>query len=404
MRITYVMMQYPLPTQTFAISDIASLRSLGHEVSIECLLPASRRQKRLCATYQLDRGHIHNAGIGGYLFGIPLVVKYLIENRSFFALLFRELLPRPKRLVAFLFLMPRIVGLVSSLSRQRPDVVHAFWGHWPSVVPALLKRYAPSVDTSMYMGAYDLYVSFPLRLTAEAVDNRFTHSTSNLPHIRSMGVTDDVHMIHRGIPLADLSALDAGGNPIQKTPLQFCTASALTKDKQVDVSLRVFALIRRAIPNASLVVIGDGAERRYLEEFADELGVADAVSFVGYQKRQDLFRIMCGSQFFLFFSRKASERLPNVVKEAMLAKCVCFVSDTQGIDELIPVPDYGIVFEDADCETIAQEIMSVLDDASRLHKIGENAHSMVASHFSSDSAMKKYVEIWTGHDPGGEPG
>lgn len=395
MKITYVMMQFPLPTQTFAISDIASLRSLGHEVSVECLLPATRAQKRLCATYQLDPALIRNADIGGYLLGIPLLLKYVAQNPAFFVSLFRELQKRPQRLATLVVLLPRIAQLVSSLTTQRPDVVHAFWGHWPSVVPALLKRYAANIQTSTHMGAYDLYAGFPLRLTAEIVDNCFSHSISNLARIKSMGITKNIHMIHRGIPLADLSAFDDAGNLIQKRPLQFCTASALAKDKQVDFSLRIFALIKRSVPSATLVVVGDGPERQSLEELAEELGVAEAVSFVGYMKRQELFRIMCGSQFFLFFSKKISERLPNVVKEAMLAKCLCFVSTTQGIDELIPGRDYGLVFGDAGCETISEEILEFVNESSRTEEIGENAHRLVASNFSSESAMRKYVDIWT---------
>lgn len=45
MKVTYVLMQFPLSTQTFAMSDIAALRSLGHEVSVECLLPPNGKQR-----------------------------------------------------------------------------------------------------------------------------------------------------------------------------------------------------------------------------------------------------------------------------------------------------------------------------------------------------------------------
>lgn len=394
MRITYVMMQYPLPTQTFAMSDIATLGALGHEVTIECLLPARKAQRELCDTYQLDRTRIHNASFVGYLAGIPLAVKYLVQNRLLFAQLIRQLVGHPKRLLAFLALLPRIADLTLNLSKAHPDVVHAFWGHWPSVVPALLNRYAPGVRTSMHMGAYDLYAGFPLHVTAALVDDCFTHSLSNLPLIKEMGVDREVRMIHRGIPLADLLP-DVAAQPIPKVELQFCTASSLTKDKKVDETLRVFALIRRQFPDATLMVAGDGAERQSLEALATELGIDSAVRFVGYVKRQELFCLMCASQFFLFLSGKVSERLPNVVKEAMLARCVCFVSNTQGIEELIQGADFGTIVRGVESAEIAREVIAAMNEQMKNCGVGDKAHDLVATHFSSESAMARYVKIWT---------
>lgn len=395
MEITYVMMQYPLPTQTFAISDIATLRSLGHKVTVECLLPARPEQRRLCETYQLDRSDIRNTTFAEYLSGIPLVLKYLIQNPSFFFSLLKRIGLQPKRIVIVLVLLPRMLALVEKLSRHPVDVVHAFWGHWPSIVPALLKRYAPDTRTSIHMGAYDLYAGFPLGMTAEIVDDCFTHSTSNLPRIAASGVAKRIHVIHRGIPLDDLLSADAKGEVIERKPAQFCTASALTEAKRVDLCIQIFAQVKQHLPKATLIVVGDGAERRRLESLASDLGVASSVTFAGYKKRHDLFRIMCASEVFLFSSQKVSERLPNVIKEAMFAKCVCFVSNTQGITELIPGSEYGFVFEAEEWATIPPKVLATVEDAALLRRIGENAQSYVIDHFSSQSAMKKYVDIWT---------
>ena len=44
---------------------------------------------------------------------------------------------------------------------------------------------------------------------------------------------------------------------------------------------------------------------------------------------------MAESRYFIFLSNKKSERLPNVLKEAMQCGCVCISSKTKGIEELI---------------------------------------------------------------------
>lgn len=394
MMITYVMMQYPLPTQTFAMSDIAALRSLGHQVTIQCLLPATRKQKVLMSTYNLKVDDVRNMTLKGYLLGLLWAPRYVLARPGLFMSIFRELVGRPKLFFVLLFLLPRVVELTYKLVKSQTDVVHAFWGHWPSIVAALVQRYAPHVRTSVHMGAYDLYAGFPLRLTANVVDDRFTHSVSNLPRIRAMGVVGKVHMVHRGVPLADLLAVDSAGAPVKKVRFQFCTASALSRSKNVDNVLRVFGLVRNIHPQSRLLVVGDGEERGRLERLAKALGIEDAVVFLGYLKREELFKVMCSSESFIFLSQKISERLPNVVKEAMLARCCCFVSDTQGIEELVPGPDYGLVLKEIAEQAVAGLIGSVVSDESRIQQIGDNGHSRVLNHFSVESAMRRYVEVW----------
>lgn len=313
-----------------------------------------------------------------------------------FSAIMRELSKKPKRLAAFLLLLPQIASVISRARGETPDVVHAFWGHWPSVVPALAARYSAKSRTSMHMGAYDLHNGFPLRYTAKRVDHRLTHSISNFPRITEMHVPQPVHMVHRGIPVSDLSPVDNHGKIIEKVPQQFCTASALVPEKNVDVVIRVFAAISKSVPSATLLVAGDGPERDALEQLASDLGVEEAVTFLGYVKRQDLFKVMCASECFLFFSKKISERLPNVVKEAMLAECLCFVSNSQGIEELIPSEHYGQVFPNLDVAAVAQKAISVLSDRKQCRAVRENARSLVALNFSSESSMRKYIEIWTG--------
>lgn len=395
MKICYIMMQYPLPTQTFAISDILALEAQGNEVEVECLLPPRRRQKSLMATYGLHQASIHNARLSGYLLGAALGVRYIPQNWSLFYSAFRAMAFRPFRVITFAVLLPRIFFLVWKLSKNPPDVVHAFWGHWPSMIPALLTRYAPSVCTSVHMGAYDLYAGFPLCLTADAVTCRFTHSSVNIPQIRELGVCGNVHMVHRGIPVSDLSAEDEDGLPIEKVPLRFCSASALSKVKKVDTVLRVFAIIKKSCPNATLVIAGDGEERQRLELLCKELDINDSVTFLGYVKRHSLFKVMSSSEFFLFFSTKVSERLPNVVKEAMLAECVCVVSKTQGIEELIPGPDYGFTVTTTDPVSIASCVQGFIEETLQNSRVGKNAHERIVDHFSSEAAMSKYTSIWT---------
>ena len=68
---------------------------------------------------------------------------------------------------------------------------------------------------------------------------------------------------------------------------------------------------------------------------------------------------MASSDIFLFLSSKAGERLPNVVKEAMLAGCICIVSNTPVIDELIEDGKTGFIIEEKNYALIPDLISSL---------------------------------------------
>jgi glycosyltransferase involved in cell wall biosynthesis len=65
------------------------------------------------------------------------------------------------------------------------------------------------------------------------------------------------------------------------------------------------------------------------------LGLEDKVMFLGHVSQKKLLVKMANANFFLLMSRYESERLPNVVKEAMYQRCIVVTSDTQGINELV---------------------------------------------------------------------
>ncbi len=101
---------------------------------------------------------------------------------------------------------------------------------------------------------------------------------------------------------------------------------------------------------------------------------------------------MARSRVFLFLSTKVSERLPNVVKEAMLASCHCIVSETPGIRELVEPGVTGEIVPDLDPAAVAERVnvaLAVQDD-----QIGTAAARFVRETMSSEAAMRRHTEAW----------
>ena len=192
--------------------------------------------------------------------------------------------------------------------------------------------------------------------------------------MRAIGVPmEKVTVARRGIPL-DLAA----GSKPEKIPGRICTAANFQKEKNLDLVIASFAHVVVARPEASLTIVGDGAQRHALEALTDQLGLRAHVTFTGLLERERLFAEMQRAEIFVFLSMKPSERLPNVVMEAMLAETFCVVSPTDDIEQLVENGVTGEVVQNLTPAEVAKRVLSALDDPER-PRIGERAPLTCAS-------------------------
>lgn len=66
------------------------------------------------------------------------------------------------------------------------------------------------------------------------------------------------------------------------------TLTRLVPRKGVDILIRALPYVRRAVPDAALLVVGDGPRKMELQELARSLGVADHVVFTGAVDDEEL--------------------------------------------------------------------------------------------------------------------
>ncbi len=95
----------------------------------------------------------------------------------------------------------------------------------------------------------------------------------------------------------------------------------LVKVKGVDLLLKAFARLNR--PDAVLVIVGDGPERKDLERLAAHLGIPDRIVFTGW--REDAAKLVAIADVFVLPS--LSEGLPQSLLEALAHGVPCIVSD-----------------------------------------------------------------------------
>ncbi|MEM2302457.1 MAG: glycosyltransferase family 4 protein [Sulfolobales archaeon] len=157
--------------------------------------------------------------------------------------------------------------------------------------------------------------------------------------------------------------------------------------KGQDRAIKALKIVKKAVPEAKLVLVGNGSfssskngvglskgERwaRYLANLATELGVSDSVIMTGYVDQKDLEAA---------YSRAGLVMLPSIIEgfglaviEGWLYKKPAIVSNRAGVSDLIVNGVNGIVIDPNDIEGIASSIIKLLKDEKLSQSVGEKGY------------------------------
>nr|WP_232843075.1 glycosyltransferase [Allopontixanthobacter confluentis] len=228
-------------------------------------------------------------------------------------------------------------------------------------------------------------------MAIDEADVLFTHAEANRPYLsRRAQAGTPLNVVHRGIPIS----IDAADSP-QRDRNLWLTAAALYPSKNVASVIRAFARAYGHDAKLRLEIFGDGPDRARLEKLAAALVPDGAVRFCGHVSRENLMARMQQAALFLLLSTKPSERLPNVIKEAMLAGCSIIVSQSEGIEELIPDTALGKIVNADDEPAIDRAVAELAGEPAAAAAVRRTAaRHLIEQKFSAAHSMQQYCAAW----------
>lgn len=395
MKISYITMQFPAPSETFASSDVKNLNKLNSKLSIYTLKSKHSNYDAMIKDRGLHAISIFTCEVKENIIGLFEIIKSPFLFITLLFWLIKNDFNKINHFIRCFALIPASFYILSQLKKEKPDIVHLFWGHYPSLVGFLVKKSLKDSKLSIFLGAYDLEYDLNIsKYVAKNADFIFTHAKANLPQLNKMGIKiNRINIVHRGINIKELSFIIEG---TKKNSNQIICAGRFLPDKGFDKVINIFSKLYKKKENSNLVLVGYGFAQTDLEKQTIDLKIESNVTFTGYLSQTDVLKYMAKSDIFLFLSSKAGERLPNVVKEAMLAGCICIVSNTPGIDELIEDGKTGFIVEDENYDLIPNLILSL--DESKKEVIRANAKEFIVKNFDVELTMKKYINIWKSNE------
>lgn len=398
MRILFVVEHFPCLSETFVLNQITGLLDRGHDVEIYPLgLPSEGPIHPDVGRYQLmsrvwSKPEIPRGRITRVAKAAGLIAANLPHGG---ARLLRTLnVVRHGRGAASLKLCFRGAPF---LERGREfDIVHCHFG--TNGVNALAWRKA-----GLWRGK--LSVAFHAHEIAGLTDEAgqrfyrglFRSDARLLPvsdfwrrKLISWGAAPERVTVHRmGV---DCEAIAYRPKPIPGDgAVQLLSVCRLVEQKGLEYALRAVAELRRAGRDARFTIVGDGPLREHLGALAVDLGIADAVRFLGAQPQDRVRELLAASHVFLAPSVTAAdglmEGIPVSIMEAMAAGVPVVATRHSGIPELIEHGVSGWLAEERDVIGLVKGLSKLLDEPSWVRSVQVAARETVKKGYNIRSLV-----------------
>lgn len=148
--------------------------------------------------------------------------------------------------------------------------------------------------------------------------------------------------------------------------------SSLIPAKKVEVVIHSLARLTQHGLNARLLVVGDGVERKNLEDLVVRLHLKKKVVFLGVIEPEDVKALLRTSHAMVLASEK--EGRPNVVLEAMAIGTPVVAADIQSVRELIGSNERGLLFPPGDVEQLTARLLFLSKDNFAGRRLARRAH------------------------------
>jgi glycosyltransferase involved in cell wall biosynthesis len=168
------------------------------------------------------------------------------------------------------------------------------------------------------------------------------------------------------------------------------TVARLDALKNQALMVRALAAVRAQVPEAVLLVVGDGPERGRLDDLARELGVAEDVLFTGF--RHDVQRLYPAMDAFLLTS--FTEGTAMTLLEAMASALPCVVTDVGGNPEIVVDGKTGWLIPSGGLEALVGRILELRRDHEGRSAMGRAGQARFRQRFSVESMARAYKGVY----------
>ncbi|UYN92425.1 MAG: glycosyltransferase family 4 protein [Anaerolineales bacterium] len=140
-----------------------------------------------------------------------------------------------------------------------------------------------------------------------------------------------------------------------------------------------------------LTIVGDGPRRAELEPQAQQLGIAERITFAGWQSGAELAAAYAEANLFAYASRH--EGMPNALLEAMASGLPAVATRIAGNEELVVEGETGLLVPSEDPAALRAALTKLINDPALRQRYGEAARKRVQTRYSWHNVASQYADL-----------
>jgi len=292
-----------------------------------------------------------------------------------------------------------------ALQAERASLVHAHFG--PDALDAWPLARALGLPMLVTLHGYDINIyrewweagnagsgmrSYPRRLRRLARQPRVSFiAVSEAIRRRAIefGIPDKkIAVRYIGI---DSTRFAPGPIPISQRAPRVLFVGRLVEKKGCLYLIEAMAEVQKAVPAARLIVVGDGPQRQYLEQLAQQCGAP--VDFRGALPNAEVKRELDAARVFCLPSVTAengdAEGLPISILEAQASGVPVVTSARGGVDEAVKEGVTGFVFPEHDISALVTKLTTILTHDDFAQEIAATCARFIATSFDISLLTRK---------------
>lgn len=306
--------------------------------------------------------------------------------------------------------------LKKALRKFQPDVIH---NQTAEMIAIAARRYAKKYDVPMVSTGHaypdnltsQVKLLKPIKKPLDAILR--TYMASFLKHSEyatmptEMAIDDlvpknrrrfdvTVEPLSNGVDLAKFTPGKAAAKVLRKFRLEpgklrVLYVGRVDPEKSLGNVVTAFAGVAEEVPEAELVIVGDGTDRRHLIDLAQALGIANKVKFPGRIMPPDVTEIYRGATVFATASETETQGI--VLIEAAATGLPLVAVDAGAVREVCQNKKNGVLCKPGDIMGMTDALVKILQDADLQQKYGEKSLEISKKH-DLNRTLRRFEEIY----------
>jgi teichuronic acid biosynthesis glycosyltransferase TuaC len=270
------------------------------------------------------------------------------------------------------------------------DLIDAHYYYPDGVAAAIVKRFlkkalvisARGTDINIIAGMKG--AGALIRWASKVADRSIAVSDALAKTMTQRGLAKErIDVLRNGVDRSIFKPTSGFVWPIDSAGLKLLSVGNLTELK----GHRLIIKALKALPEASLVIVGHGEEYGSLMSLADQEGVSERLTILPPVPQNELAAIYTAADLFILASSR--EGWPNVLLESLACNTQVISTNVGGVMEIIQPHEHGALIE-------SRTVQSIEEAARKALPFIQVDQQDYVAQFTWDHVVKEQVELYKG--------